>query len=55
MVLRPKGKLLPKEREAAEARRKDIINAMMKEWRQVNEIQWLRHSGRRRTTTLCPT
>lgn len=38
-VLKPKTKLTPEEREAAEARRKEIINGMMKGGKQLDEIQ----------------
>lgn len=38
-VLKPKAKLTPEEREAAEVRRKEIINDLMKEGRQLEEIQ----------------
>jgi len=38
-VLRPKSKLTPEETEAAEIRRKEIINDMMKEGKQLEEIQ----------------
>ena len=38
-VLNPKNKLSDEEREAAEERRKEIINDLMKEGRQLEEIQ----------------
>lgn len=38
-ILKPKTKLTPEEREAIESRRKEIINALMKEKKQLVEIQ----------------
>ncbi|KAL7551395.1 hypothetical protein ACHAWF_017110 [Thalassiosira exigua] len=38
-ALKPKSKLTEEEREAAEARRKEIINGLMKEGKQIDEIQ----------------
>eukprot|EP00986_Skeletonema_menzelii_P002138 scaffold593_cov147-Skeletonema_menzelii.AAC.9 len=38
-VLNPKGKLTPEEKEAAEERRKEIINDLMKDGKQLEEIQ----------------
>ncbi|KAL7438748.1 hypothetical protein ACHAXM_006486 [Skeletonema potamos] len=38
-VLNPKTKLTPEEKEAAEDRRKEIINGLMKEGKQLEEIQ----------------
>ena len=39
VVLQPKKKLTPEEKEAQEARRKEIINEMMKEGKELDEIQ----------------
>lgn len=38
-VLKPKSKLSPEERDAAETRRKEIINDLMKEGKVIQEIQ----------------
>ena len=38
-VLNPKARLTPEEKEAAEERRKEIINELMKEGKQLEEIQ----------------
>ena len=38
-VLKPKSKLTPEEKDAAEARRKEIINDLMRDGRQLEEIQ----------------
>ena len=38
-VLRPKSKLTPEEKEAAEARRKEIIKGLMKQGLHLDEIQ----------------
>ena len=38
-VLRPKSKLTPEEKEAAEERRKEIIKGLMKQGLQIDKIQ----------------
>ncbi|KAL3809755.1 hypothetical protein ACHAXA_011428 [Cyclostephanos tholiformis] len=39
LVLKPKSKLTPEERSAAEERRKEIINGLMRDGKQLEEIQ----------------
>ena len=38
-MVKPKSKLSPEERAAAEERRKEIVNGLMREGRQLEEIQ----------------